>query len=239
MAEKLSLKWNTDEPVRVMEDWSPFINMRSMSTDVLEVDAISAPASDARPTSPTPAAAPERLSRRKLLRRVFGFGAFAAASGVYAREVEPFWVQWHDLPMPLRHLPKSFEGFRITHLTDLHAGDAVPLSYLRRVVEQVKQMKPDLVVVTGDLVNHSLDAVGPICEVLNELPLASIPVIASLGNHDYDISSVDAGNPGMPTRIADALDARLKHLNIPLRRARGFLERPVLPRRRLQRGRLQ
>ncbi len=194
------------------------------------MDALAAPISpsrgnaaaiedDARPTLSDP----PRLSRRQLLRRCAGFGAFAAASGVYGREIEPFWVDWHDVPMPIRNLPKSFEGFRITQLTDLHTGDEVPLSYLREVVEKVKLAKPDLVVVTGDLVNHSLKAVGPVSELLAQLPaLASIPVIAILGNHDYDISSVTNGYTGIPTRIADALEARLAPLNVTLLRNRAI-----------------
>lgn len=208
--------------------------MSSSSTDLLDVDSISASTSPSRgasavraggapPTLPADLLEPNRLSRRQLLRRCFGIGAFAAASGVYGREIEPFWVDWHDVPMPIRNLPKSFDGFRITQLTDLHTGDEVPMSYLRDVVEKVKQAKPDLVVVTGDLVNHSLNAVGPVSELLAELPArASIPVIASLGNHDYDISSVSAGYTGIPTRIADALESRLKHLNVTLLRNRAI-----------------
>ena len=207
--------------------------MRASSTDLLDVESLSAATSPSRGASTVQAGAapstssadliePTRLSRRQLLRRCFGFGAFAAASGVYGREIEPFWVDWHDVPMPIRNLPKSFEGFRITQLTDLHAGDEVPMSYLRDVVEKVKLARPDLVVVTGDLVNHSLNAVGPVCDLLAELPArASIPVIASLGNHDYDISSISAGYTGIPTRIADALEARLKHLNVTLLRNRA------------------
>ena len=177
--------------------------MDATQTKTFEVD-------DADATNAAP-----RISRRKLLGRVLGVGAFAAASGVYGRQIEPFWVDWHDVPMPIRNLPKSFEGFRITQLTDLHAGDAVPFTYLRRVVEEVKKAKPDLVVVTGDLVNHNLESVEPISKLLAEI---EVPVIASLGNHDYDISTASVGRPA---RIADALEASLVPLGITLLRNRA------------------
>src|SRR5947209_4104634 len=69
---------------------------------------------------------PEPLSRRRLLKSILGFGV-VGTSGAYGREIEPFWVEWHDIPMPLRNLPKSFEGFRLLQLTDLHASDNVPM----------------------------------------------------------------------------------------------------------------
>src|ERR1019366_2018615 len=71
------------------------------------------------------AARPSNWSRRRLLKSVLGIGALGA-SGVYAREVEPFWVEWHDHPMPVPKLPKAFDGFRILQLTDLHASNDVP-----------------------------------------------------------------------------------------------------------------
>ena len=172
------------------------------------------------PTNSDDAASPpRRMSRRKWFKRLLGVGAFSVASGAYGTEVEPFWVQWHDVPMPLKNLPKSFEGFRITQLTDLHAGPYVPFSFLRGVVERVKQEKPNLVVVTGDLVHHTMDTVGPVCDLLAELQHGGVPVIATLGNHDYDVSSAYTG---VPTRIADALEQRLMAAGIPCLRNRAM-----------------
>ena len=140
--------------------------------DTLEVD-LALPKRVVRPRSAAPVApvvpaAPKRLSRRALFKRLAGFGAFAAASGAYGHDIEPFWVRWHELPMPIRGLPKAFDGLRMVQLSDLHAGDDVPLSYLRGVVAQVKRNKPDLVVVTGDLVNHVMTAVVPVTDLLAE-----------------------------------------------------------------------
>jgi predicted MPP superfamily phosphohydrolase len=189
-------------------------------TDLLEVEPVARTISD---VGQEPGVAAQKMSRRSLFRKLVGFGAFAAATGVYGREIEPFWVDWHDVPMPVRELSPAFDGFRIAHLTDLHAGSEVPLSYLRNVVDQVKRAKPDLVIVTGDLVNHALEAVGPISKLLGEIPdQTSIPVFASLGNHDYDITSASVHQPGMPTRIADALERELTRRNITLLRNRAI-----------------
>ena len=93
----------------------------------------------------------------------------AAVSTGYTREIEPFWLDEHDVAMPLRGLPSSFEGFRLVQLTDLHASQNMPLDYLQSVVERVNRKRPDLVVVTGDLVTHAIEWVNPVCDVLGRL----------------------------------------------------------------------
>lgn len=176
------------------------------------------PVAAVRPEAGAPKAP---LSRRALFKRMLGVGAVAAASGAWGRQIEPFWVDWHDVAMPVQGLPKSFEGYRITQLTDLHAGSEVPIDYLIDVIHKVVLRKPDLVVVTGDLVNHTLTAVGPVCEALSQLPRAGIPTIATFGNHDYEVEGELAHAGGLPTRIAEALEARLKHVDIPVLRNRA------------------
>ena len=150
----------------------------------------------------------EKISRRKLFKRLVGVGSFAIAGGMYGREVEPYWVKWHEVKMPIRNLPASFKGFRITQLTDLHAGDIVPFSHLRRTVEHVKNViKPDMVVVTGDLVNDSAHFVKPVVELLAELQQAGIPVISILGNHDYE---TDYEKVSVHHDLADMLQEQIK-----------------------------
>jgi hypothetical protein len=187
----------------------------NMTQRVADLPLVEFPTDDLRPsiqTDPTAAAARHgKWSRRRLLRTVLGLGA-VSASGVYGREIEPFWVEWHDLPMPLRNLPESFDGFRLCQLTDLHASTDVPMGYLHRVIDQVKQAKPDLVAVTGDLVTSAIEYVVPICDALGELPRAGIQTVATLGNHDYHFSDA---YPGVPTRLADLIEGRLREHGIP------------------------
>jgi len=200
--------------------------MSSTSADLLEVDPaplVGPPAGSSASAPVVPHAPKTRtFSRRRLLRNLLGFGV-VGASGAYGRDVEPFWVEWHDVPMPLRNLPKSFDGFRIAQLTDLHSSHIVPLSYLREVVEQVKRSKPNLVVVTGDLVTHTLEFVAGVCDLLGELPAAGIPTVATFGNHDYDIGSSSRGGlDGQMTAVADALEARLTDNKVSVLRNRAM-----------------
>lgn len=84
----------------------------------------------------------------------------------------------------LRGLPDDLVGFRIAHLSDLHAGPFLGAGDLTSVVEVVNAGRPDLVVLTGDFItSHWSDA-------LRILPqLAALEsrhgALAVFGNHDY------------------------------------------------------
>jgi hypothetical protein len=156
---------------------------------------------------------PRRFSRRQLLAGLCQFGVVGSA-GAYTTQVEPFWTDYHDHPMPIRNLPAAFEGFRIAQLTDLHAGEDVPTSYLKHVIEKVVAARPDLVVITGDLVTHAVDYVNPICDLLGMITGAGIQAVATFGNHDYK-----HGDDGYsPIPLSEMLQQRLAKNRIPVLR---------------------
>jgi uncharacterized protein len=153
-----------------------------------------------------------RLTRRQLLKRAAAWGAAPLALGIYGREIEVYWLDDHEVPIVMPNLPPGFNGFRIAQLTDLHAYNNVPMSYLERVVRTTNEHHPDLVAITGDFTTHSMEWVGPVCDVLSDL---KAPVVCSFGNHDYDASSA---YPGIPMRIARELETRLSALGFTVLR---------------------
>jgi predicted MPP superfamily phosphohydrolase len=88
--------------------------------------------------------------------------------------------------MPLGHLPKAFVGYKILQLTDLHVGRTKE-SYLREVIARCLLEEPDLVVITGDLIDYGVDNVPILERLLKPLMAANVPdgVVAIFGNHDY------------------------------------------------------
>jgi predicted MPP superfamily phosphohydrolase len=126
---------------------------------------------------------PDSFSRRDFFRRLAVYAAVPIAGGIYATQIEPFWPVFTELSIPIPGLPKSFDGFRIAQLSDLHAGRA-PFPYIQKVTAKVQQLKPDLLAVTGDLVHHTRDWVKPISALLGDM---KIPAIVSYGNHDYGV----------------------------------------------------
>ncbi len=82
-------------------------------------------------------------------------------------------------------LPPSFDGFRILHFSDLHAGTFLRShSFIQHLVQEINRLHPDLIVFTGDLVNVSADEVMPFMRDLRQLH-APYGVYSILGNHDY------------------------------------------------------
>ena len=58
--------------------------------------------------------------------------------------------------VPLAKLPRSLNGTKIVQLSDIHVGPMVGNAALDRVVNMVSLMKPDMIVITGDLVDSTV-----------------------------------------------------------------------------------
>lgn len=144
-----------------------------------------------------------KLTRRQLFKRLAAFSIVPAVLGYYANQVEPFWPRYFEFPIRLKGLPKSFENFRIAQVTDMHAG-RVPQAYLQRVVDKVKQLKPDLVAFTGDMINHHPDYVTLAVQLLSGF---SCPVLVSFGNHEFapDRGEDEPYDPFLAEKVEDAL----------------------------------
>lgn len=160
------------------------------------------------------------MSRRAFLRRAGAYAALPIAVTGYASQIEPFWLDLHEKQIKIPGLPGAFEGLRIAQLTDLHIDQRIPLSYLRRVVERVNAAKPDLVCVTGDVVNHAIEWIDQSAEILSKI---ESPVLVSFGNHDY---APRTARPGPLTIIATPLQAALEAAGcVVLRNMSAAIER--------------
>ncbi|HUJ61204.1 MAG TPA: metallophosphoesterase [Kofleriaceae bacterium] len=86
--------------------------------------------------------------------------------------------------VPLARLPADAAGYTIVQITDLHIGALLGRAYAERVVARVAALSPDLVVLTGDLVDGRVGDLAPHVEPLRELR-ARDGVYAVTGNHEY------------------------------------------------------
>ena len=114
--------------------------------------------------------------------------ALAGAWGVF----EAGWVRLRRLELELPGLPAELDGLRIAHLSDFHLGS--PSSGVRavaRAVEWAAELRPDLTVVTGDLLTHPRGE-RRLRELVARLPE---PTLAILGNHDVAISRDPLARP--------------------------------------------
>ncbi|SIT02661.1 metallophosphoesterase [Achromobacter sp. MFA1 R4] len=88
------------------------------------------------------------------------------------------------IEVALPHLPRAYDGFRIVHLTDLHASRLLQADWMRAVVARANALEPDLTLITGDLVDGT-----PAARAADVQPLADLRaphgVVAIPGNHEY------------------------------------------------------
>ena len=107
-------------------------------------------------------------------------GAAAAAWGV----VEAGWVRLQALDVAVPGLRPELEGLRIAHLSDFHLGFPSRGSRaLERAVEWVEERRPDLVLISGDLLAMPRGE-AQLRRSLERL----VPCVAVLGNHDFAVS---------------------------------------------------
>lgn len=82
-------------------------------------------------------------------------------------------------------LPKSFDGYKIIQLSDIHIGSwAGNEKAIQEVVELTNKQEPNLVVFTGDLINHRAIELNGFEDILAGIK-AQDGVYSILGNHDY------------------------------------------------------
>ena len=112
-----------------------------------------------------------------LVPTVYGASAYKLFDSFDEVDVSP------ELAIPMPHLPRSLDGLTIVQLTDLHVGPYIRRKELEHWVSLVNRLRPDLVVLTGDMIDRSLDSLPDTVGGLKGLR-PSLGVLAVLGNHD-------------------------------------------------------
>lgn len=138
------------------------------------------------------AAAPDALDaatdegKRLALSRIAG--GVAAALGVgtstYGLTKALGSIPIERVTVALPKLPRSLSGLSIVQISDVHIGPTMGRVWLQGVVEKVNSLDPDVVVITGDLVDGTVAVLGPEVRPLADLK-AKHGVFFVTGNHEY------------------------------------------------------
>lgn len=86
--------------------------------------------------------------------------------------------------VPITGLPRELDGFTIAQITDLHIGPTIKHGYVAAVVDAVNGIGADMIAITGDLVDGSVDALAPHAAPLSRLS-ARHGTFFVTGNHEY------------------------------------------------------
>lgn len=107
---------------------------------------------------------------------------------MYARFIGTRFLNIKEYAIYDTVLPETFDGLKIVHLTDIHYGTIVNAKNLTNIVNQINQLKPDIVVFTGDLYDESIalndKIVNEIVTCLKNIN-STLGKFAVAGNHDY------------------------------------------------------
>ena len=93
-------------------------------------------------------------------------------------------VQLTHLPIKIAKLPPAFQRFKIIQLSDVHHSSFVSEAEIATAAQRMNELQPDLIVLTGDYVSHSVDFIPGCARALGHLK-AKHGVFAVLGNHDH------------------------------------------------------
>ncbi|HEX4449190.1 MAG TPA: metallophosphoesterase [Polyangiaceae bacterium] len=153
---------------------------------------LTALADGARGVAAIVGALPRDPERRQVLARTLAgaVGGVSALVGIGGALNVARGFEVRRVRVPLSKLPPSSSGYSIVQLTDVHVGPTIGRDFVEQMVAAANALAPDLVVITGDLVDGSVEALRDLVEPLRSLR-ARDGVFFVTGNHEY-YSGADA-----------------------------------------------
>ncbi|MEU8764655.1 metallophosphoesterase [Streptomyces sp. NPDC048659] len=141
--------------------------------------------------APAPASVPDP-SRRLFVNRIVSGTAAAVAlgtvgAGTYGVLRGP---RVKRVTVPLAKLPRAAHRYRIAVVSDIHLGPILGRAHTQRIVDTINATQPDLIAVVGDLVDGTVQDLGPAAEPLARLRARDGAFFVT-GNHEY-FSGADA-----------------------------------------------
>ena len=99
------------------------------------------------------------------------------------------WIKVENIKVEINHLPKELNDMKIAHISDIHLPKNA--ANINAIVDKVKKQKPDLIVMTGDIIDESADittcGLDRLCKGLSEIT----QTYAVTGNHEFWNGNVD------------------------------------------------
>ncbi|ASL48704.1 putative metallophosphoesterase [Burkholderia sp. AD24] len=88
------------------------------------------------------------------------------------------------IDVPIDDLPPALDGFTIVQISDIHVGPTIKHRYVDAIVDAVNRLKPDLIAVTGDVVDGSVPQLTRHTQPLSRLTARHGAFLVT-GNHEY------------------------------------------------------
>jgi predicted MPP superfamily phosphohydrolase len=145
------------------------------------------------------------MERRKFIKNTLftGIGA-SLVGGFYSWQIEPFWLEFVKVKMPIKNLPKDLIGKTLMQISDVHVGNKFDYEYIIDSFKKARLYNPDFVVYTGDFVSYETpEQFDQLEKVFKYAVNGKLGTAGVLGNHDYGIDWLE---PNVAERISSILD---------------------------------
>jgi predicted MPP superfamily phosphohydrolase len=144
-----------------------------------------------------------KMKRKTFIKSIAIMGGASLISGMYAWQVEPFWLEFVHKKMLVKNLGTKLKGKTLMQISDMHVGRCNQ-EFLIQSFKKANLYKPDIIVYTGDFVSyrsqHDLDELKDIAPYFVKGRLATLGI---LGNHDY---GKNWANANAADQICDVLE---------------------------------
>lgn len=110
-------------------------------------------------------------------------GLLISALYAYGRYVGTRQLEVRQVELSFSDLPEAFDGLRVVHVSDFHLG-SLPDGMLRSVIDSINAQKPDLIAITGDMMNCASTEVKEQLPELKRLKAPAEGIFFVVGNHD-------------------------------------------------------
>jgi predicted MPP superfamily phosphohydrolase len=153
------------------------------------------------------------MKRRNFLKGLAGLTGAGIVGGIYAWQIEPFWLEFVEMDMPIRNLPPELNGKTLLQISDIHIGKRFDHNFIIDSFKKAQAYNPDFVVYTGDYVSTYRDEVQykELEETLSNCVKGKMATVGILGNHDY-------GRNWAQANVADKISLMLEQNGVTVLR---------------------
>ena len=151
------------------------------------------------------------MKRRKFIKNtLLGSASIGLITSLYAWKIEPFWLEFVKVKMPVLNLPKNLIGKTVMQISDIHVGNKFDYQHIIDSFREAKLLNPDFVVYTGDFVSYETkEQFKQLEEVMKFAVKGTIGTVGVLGNHDY-------GENWLAQDVADTITEILEDAGISI-----------------------
>jgi predicted MPP superfamily phosphohydrolase len=101
--------------------------------------------------------------------------------------LETKWIKITHVSIESRDVPRAFDGKRIVFVSDIHHGAAMSIERVKKMVERVNNLQPDIIILGGDYISLDEQYIEPVFAELSKLK-SKHGVFGVMGNHDYFVN---------------------------------------------------